>query len=90
MLRYLVWPNRAVLTRLFQLGYLKFVKVELPTIEEAKNRAVCLALLTANTYMGSDTFVRFYTGSDLNDTDYMKRCIKNNWKMQKTTEIGKN
>ena len=64
--------------------------MELPTIEEAKNRAVCLALLTANTYMGSDTFVRFYTGSDLNDADYLKRCIKNNWKMQKTSEVGKN
>ena len=40
--------------------------------------------------MGSDTFVRFYTGSDLNDADYLKRCIKNNWKMQKTSEVGKN
>ena len=49
------------------MGYLKFVKVELPSVEEAKNRAVCLALLTANAYKGSNSFVRFYTGKDLND-----------------------
>lgn len=60
---------------------MKFVKVEFPSVEEAKNRAVCLALLTANSYMGSDTFVRFYTGSDLNDSAYLSKSVKNNWKM---------
>ena len=45
-----------------QLGMLKFVKLELPTVAEAKNRAVCLALLTCNMWLGSNSFVRFYTG----------------------------
>ena len=54
-----------------QLGNLKFVKVELPTIEEAKNRAVCLALLTSSIYLGSTSFVRFYTGADFNRQKYL-------------------
>ena len=73
-----------------ELGYLKFVKVEFPTVEEAKNRAICLALLTANSYMGSDSFVRFFTGIDLNDHAYLSKCVRNNWKMSKTNEIGRN
>ena len=44
-----------------ELGNLKFVKLELPTIAEAKNRAVCLALLTCNMWVGSNSFVRFFT-----------------------------
>ena len=53
------------------LGNLKFVKLELPTLQEAKNRAVCLALLTSSIWLGSNSFVRFYTGSDFNRQQYL-------------------
>ena len=64
-----------------QLGNLKFVKLELPTVEEAKNRAVCLALLTCNTYLGSGSFVRFFTGADFNKQQYLQGSISYLWRV---------
>lgn len=43
----------------------KLVKIELPSIQEAKNRAIVLALLTADVRRSSDKFFRFFTHSDL-------------------------
>ena len=42
----------------------KLVKLSLPSIEEAKNRAIVLALLTCNYRISSHSFVRFFTKSD--------------------------
>lgn len=42
----------------------KLVKLSLPSIEEAKNRAIVLALLTCNYRISSSSFVRFFTKTD--------------------------
>ena len=42
----------------------KFIKVALSTIEEARCRAIVLALLTCNVRKGSSSFVRFHTERD--------------------------
>jgi len=39
----------------------KLIKISLPSLREAKNRAIALALLTANTRRRSDNFVRVFT-----------------------------
>ena len=42
----------------------KMIKICLPTVEEARNRATVLALLTANYRNSSDSFVRMFTRQD--------------------------
>ena len=42
----------------------KLVKLKLPTVKEAKNRAIVLALLTCNYRKSSNCFVRFFTQKD--------------------------
>lgn len=42
----------------------KLVKITLPTVEEARNRATVLALLTANYRKSSNSFVRLFTRQD--------------------------
>ena len=42
----------------------KLVKICLPSVEEARNRAVVMALLTCNMRMSSNSFVRLYTKRD--------------------------
>ena len=54
-----------------KLGNLKFIKMEFPTISEAKNRAVCLALLTCNMWAGEHSFVRLFTGKNFGDSQYL-------------------
>ena len=40
---------------------IKLVKVTLSTVQEARNRAIVLALITADVRHSSDKFVRFFT-----------------------------
>ena len=58
------------------LGKLKFIKLELPTVDEAKNRATALALLTCNMWLGSNSFIRFFTGEDFRDQHYLQGTVR--------------
>ena len=42
----------------------KLIKLKLPSVKEAKNRAIVLALLTCNYRKSSNSFVRFFTQKD--------------------------
>ena len=54
----------------------KFVKISLPTVQEAKNRAIVMALLTVNLRKASHSFVRMFTRSDFRDRAAAQRSLE--------------
>ena len=42
----------------------KLIKIKLQSVKEAKNRAIALALLTADVRESSEKFIRFFTKTD--------------------------
>ena len=65
----------------------KFIKISLPSVQEAKNRAIVIALLTCNERKSADSFVRVFTKAELCSDNTTMRSFLLTHKVLEENEI---